>query len=202
MSNRTKILTASTDCIAKFGIRGLRVNDVAREAGVSSGLLYYHFTDRAGLLAATLDFINARASETENTRAAESPSDLTPVHRLLLDEIQENAEVRKNSVAWNELRSAAVFEADIAESLSQTIDRWNHTVALAVCRLREPDATEPSADDLAIAETLTSLVEGLSGRWLSDTISADHARALLTAAISSLLTLPPVGNRVATQNRV
>jgi len=187
MSNRVKILTASTDCIAKFGIRGLRVNDVAKAAGVSSGLLYYHFTDRAGLLAATLDFINARASENETEHAADASAELTPVHRLLLDEIQENPEVRKNSVAWNELRSAAVFEADIAQSLSHTVDRWNHTVALAVSRLHDPDATEPSAEALAVAEILTSLVEGISGRWLSDAISADHARALLTAAVTPLL---------------
>lgn len=202
MSNRIKILTASTDCIAKFGIRGLRVNDVAAEAGVSSGLLYYHFTDRAGLLAATLDFINARASENDDERTDEAAYALTPVHQLLLDEIQESPAVRKNSVAWNELRSAAVFEADLAESLSHTVDRWNHTVALAVCRLREPDATEPTADDLEIAEILTSLVEGISGRWLSDAISADHARALLAAAITPLLTASSVSNGHTTQNRV
>ena len=51
-SKRDAILEACIAAIASRGVRGLRVNTVAADAGVSTGLLYYHFTDRDGLLSA------------------------------------------------------------------------------------------------------------------------------------------------------
>ena len=63
MDRRSQILRAAARRIARDGVRGLRVTDVAEEAGVSPGLLYYHFTDRSGLLSATLDYINDHANE-------------------------------------------------------------------------------------------------------------------------------------------
>jgi hypothetical protein len=62
VSRRDSILKAAATSIARVGVRGLRVDEVAREAGVSLGLVYYHFTDRAGLLAETFKFLNDRAA--------------------------------------------------------------------------------------------------------------------------------------------
>ena len=52
---REAILDAAARLIARRGVRGLRVEEVATEAGVSPPLLYYHFESRAGLVRATLD---------------------------------------------------------------------------------------------------------------------------------------------------
>jgi AcrR family transcriptional regulator len=60
-SKREAILEACLAAIASRGVRGLRVNAIAADAGVSTGLLYYHFTDRDGLLSAAFDHINDRA---------------------------------------------------------------------------------------------------------------------------------------------
>jgi hypothetical protein len=49
-----------------------------------------------------------------------------------------------------------------------------------------------SEDEAAVtAEILTSLVEGISGRWLNGFITTDHARSLLTTAINSLTAARP-----------
>ncbi|WP_371634911.1 TetR family transcriptional regulator [Streptomyces zaomyceticus] len=58
---RRTILEAAARVIARRGVRGLRVEELAVEAGVSKALVYYHFEDRAGLLRSTLEFIGARA---------------------------------------------------------------------------------------------------------------------------------------------
>ncbi|MFI6417393.1 TetR/AcrR family transcriptional regulator [Streptomyces sp. NPDC050842] len=47
--------------IARNGVRGLRMEELATEAGVSIALIYYHFKDRAGVLRHTLEFISDRA---------------------------------------------------------------------------------------------------------------------------------------------
>jgi TetR/AcrR family transcriptional repressor of bet genes len=174
----TRILTAATRCIARSGVRGMRVGEVAREAGVSPALLYYHFTDRAGLLAATLDHINSVSTRDVADRPTGDPAER--LRALLLGEIVDDAEVRETSAAWNELRSSAVFEPELAVSVAQTTAAWNRTVAEAA---RAAGVDDPEAG----AEILTGLVEGLSTRWLSDSLSTDRARALLGRAIDTAL---------------
>lgn len=78
--------------IARRGVRGLRVGELAAEAGVSTSLIYYHFTDRAGILRRTLEFISDRADRYTAEREdgsddPESPPD--ELKRTLLLELQE-----------------------------------------------------------------------------------------------------------------
>lgn len=69
---RTAILEAAATVIARRGVRGLRVEELAVEAGVSKALIYYHFEDRTGLLRRTLAFVNNRA---ERYTAEQSAAD-------------------------------------------------------------------------------------------------------------------------------
>ncbi|MFD3975321.1 TetR/AcrR family transcriptional regulator [Streptomyces cyaneofuscatus] len=70
---RTAILEAAATVIARRGVRGLRVEELAVEAGVSKALIYYHFEDRTGLLRRTLAFVNNRAERyTVEQSAAEA----------------------------------------------------------------------------------------------------------------------------------
>ena len=47
---RAQLLDAAVRVIARVGARSMRVEDVAREAGVSTPLIYYYFADRTELL--------------------------------------------------------------------------------------------------------------------------------------------------------
>ncbi len=180
----TQILTAATTCIARNGVRGMRVNDVAAEAGVSPGLLYYHFTDRAGLLAATLDYINKQVSKNDVPSSLHDAEDRDRYLRhLLLDEIKDDADVRRNSVAWNELRACSIFEPELAEPLSRTTADWNHEITQAILAVAEGASEKEAA---TTAELLTCLVEGISGRWLNGFITTEHAHSLLATAIDAL----------------
>lgn len=88
--------------IARRGVRGLRVEELASEAGVSTALIYYHFKDRAGILRATLEFINDRAERYTTERdPAEPPLDARgELEQTLLLEFQDAPGVRENSTAW------------------------------------------------------------------------------------------------------
>lgn len=183
-NKRANILAASTRSIAQFGVRGLRVNDVAAEAGVSPGLLYYHFKDRSGLLAATLHHINERSTSPANTGTTDSYRQLED---LLLDEIQDIPEVREASAAWNELRASAVFEPSIAEPLAETTRQWIGKVEQAIADAQASGQASRRRDAHQNAVVLTALVEGLSGRWLSGSISAEDARSHLQKALHGLV---------------
>lgn len=85
----TQILEAAARLIARSGVRGLRVEQVSAEAGVSTALIYYHFKDRAGLLRRTLEFINRRAIRYTDAALDSSDAPLAQLTEMLLLEFQE-----------------------------------------------------------------------------------------------------------------
>ncbi|MFE7094073.1 TetR/AcrR family transcriptional regulator [Streptomyces erythrochromogenes] len=182
---RTEILTGAARVIARQGVRGLRVADLAAEAGVSTALIYYHFKDRAGILRHALAFIGDRADRytaegdgAEPGIAPAGPRQL--LERTLLLEFQDLPEVRENSTAWGELRAHSVFDPELREDLAAAGAAWAAEVAghLAdLCPKAPPGAVT------AAAERLTALLEGLSVRWLSGLLPLRHARGLVREAI-------------------
>ncbi|MEV7556567.1 TetR/AcrR family transcriptional regulator [Streptomyces sp. NPDC089795] len=187
MSDRRRaILEGAARVIARRGVRGLRVSDLAAEAGVSTALIYYHFKDRTGILRHALAFISDRADR--YTGAADELGPVPPatphphrlLERILLLEFQDLPEVRENSTAWGELRAHTIFDPELREELTAAGAAWVEEVAgllAAGC----PAAR--GADVTAAAERLTALLEGLSSRWLSGLLPVEHARDLMRGAI-------------------
>ncbi|MFI9025304.1 TetR/AcrR family transcriptional regulator [Streptomyces sp. NPDC053560] len=178
----TQILEAAARVIARRGVRGLRVEELAEEAGVSTGLLYYHFKDRTGVLRHTLEFINDRAERYTTSRDpdAEPLSPREELDQILLLELQDIPEVRENSTAWGELRASAVFDPVLREDLARATLVWVQEVAAL---LGQVQPLAPATTLAAAAERLTALLEGLSMRWLSGGLGIEQARTLMSQAI-------------------
>ncbi|MFB7937582.1 TetR/AcrR family transcriptional regulator [Streptomyces sp. NPDC056049] len=180
---RNAILEGAARVIARRGVRGLRMEELAAEAGVSTALIYYHFKDRAGVLRHTLEFISDRADRyTSGGGGLNVPRDPRQelVQSLLL-EFQDLPEVRENSTAWGELRASAVFEPELRGDLARATLTWIHDVADLLGGIR-PTAPAPALT--ASAERLTGLLEGLSTRWLSGALPLPHARELVKEAVT------------------
>jgi len=54
---REQIVRATIRCLAREGYTRLTMKKVAREAGVSQGILHYYFADKRAMLAATLEVV-------------------------------------------------------------------------------------------------------------------------------------------------
>ncbi|MBF6327764.1 TetR/AcrR family transcriptional regulator [Nocardia transvalensis] len=176
---RTQILEAAVHVIAQDGVRGLRIEKLAAEAGVSTALIYYHFKDRAGVLHAALEHINRRAERYTGSAFTTTDDPRAQLERLLLLELQDDEEIRENSIAWGELRASAVFNDDLRAPLRDTTHSWNSDVEALVRRARSTTDIDPAVT----AEHVTSLVEGLSERWHSGSITLDRAREILAHAL-------------------
>jgi AcrR family transcriptional regulator len=183
-SRRDAILKAAAKEIARRGVRGLKVEEVAREAGVSLGLIYYHFTDRAGLLQETFIFVNDRAATYVAEAVADTADERGRVEQMLLYELQDDPLVVENSTAWGELRASAMFEGFLREPLRRTTDQWIGHVAAEIRAAQAAGLADPRVDAEAAAARLTALVEGLSDRWLSHSLELAQARELLAGAVA------------------
>ncbi|WP_406864763.1 TetR/AcrR family transcriptional regulator [Streptomyces sp. HUAS MG47] len=179
---RTTILEAASRLIARRGVRGLRMHELATEAGVSTALVYYHFKDRAGALRHTLDFITDRTKRYSAVRRRpDQPSDpLQLLEQTLLLAFQDLHGVREDSTAWGELRASAVFEPELREALARAGESRIREIA-GLLTLAQPSAA--TADAIASAERLTALHEGLNARRLSGALHPEHAGALMKEAI-------------------
>ena len=164
---RNLILDAAIGVIARTGVRGLRVEVVAAEAGVAVSLIYYYFGSRKGLVRATLDHANERA-------ASAAPAG---VRATLLAELDEAA-ARDRRPSGARSRRRAVFDPDLRDQVSEATEAWVALVARAIA------AEAPHKDASAAAERLTALVDGLSSRWLAGALDRERARELLDAAIT------------------
>lgn len=178
---RERILLASRQEIAENGVRGLRIQQVAKRASVSLGLIYYHFTDRAGLLKATLVDVDRAVQERSSQLESMLPADQL-VTGMLAAEFGDDRSTRDDSVVWNEIRAIAVFETDLQTALAESTQDWQARLVEPLGRLGIADA-----ELLETATLLTSLVEGLSSRWLSDQLDTASAQRLVRAGAAAIL---------------
>ena len=123
---RQAILDAAIAVIARRGVRGLRVEQVAAEADVAVSLIYYYFANRNGLVRATLDHANERAARKAGT-SAES---------ILLAELDESA--HDTSVVWGEVLASAVFEPALRDGLREASETWTDWWPARSARARAP----------------------------------------------------------------
>jgi AcrR family transcriptional regulator len=184
--NREAILMAVAKVIARRGVRGLRVEDVAAEAGVSAPLLYYHFESRAGLVKAALEHASERAPSTA-LRGPTPGSGFESVCDALLTELSETAEVRDNAVVWGEVSASAVFDPDLRSDVKRVNDAWCANVADAIRDGIEDGSIRAEVVPEDAASMLTSLVDGLCTRWLAGTMERSRAIELLRDAVSQAL---------------
>ena len=73
-SKYDRILAAAASVIAEQGLANVRMAGIARAAGVSSGLLHYHFDTKEQLFAEVLTY-SSRLSDAITERALERASD-------------------------------------------------------------------------------------------------------------------------------
>jgi AcrR family transcriptional regulator len=184
--NREAILVAVAKVIARRGVRGLRVEDVAAEAGVSAPLLYYHFASRAGLVKAALEHASERAPSSA-LRGPTPGTGFESVSEALLTELSERPEVRDNAVVWGEVSSSAIFDPELRTDVKRVNDAWRTNVADGIRAGVEDGSIRKDVDPQDAADLLISLVDGLCTRWLAGTIDRSRAADLLREALTQTL---------------
>ncbi len=184
---REAILVAAAHVIAKRGVRGLRVEEVASEAGVSPPLLYYHFASRSGLIRAALEHASEQAPSTALRREPIGKDGFDAVRTALLAELDDDRAVRENAVVWGEVSASAVFEPALREDVRRVSDEWCSTVSAGIQRGCEDGSIRLDAHPDEAAQILITLVDGLCARWLAGAIDRERARELLSGAIDRML---------------
>jgi AcrR family transcriptional regulator len=151
MDRRDSIVEAACATVVELGIADLTIADVAQRAGVSSGLVHYHFRTKRQLLAAACERLAARRAEARD-RALGAADGLAALDALW-SVLQVGAESEAER-AWHDLALLARRDPVVRRTL--TAQRRSEQRALAA---RLPDLlTALGAEPPVPQEEAASLV--------------------------------------------
>lgn len=192
---KAEILEAACRVIARSGVRGLRIEDLAREAGVSTALIYYYFESRATLLKRALEYVSERAFGYTEPAPAPASSARARLEEILLREFQDDPLVYENSVVWGELWASSVFETDLRADIVRSGEVWAAALAKVIRAGQDEGAIDPVVVPEDAAERLIAVVGGLSDRWLIGALTVERARQLMRGAVERELDASPCHDR-------
>lgn len=160
---REQILLAAARVIAERGFGETRVTDVARSAGISSGLVIYYFGTRDQLLTEALRYSEDRFHA---AMSAHLGSFASPPHRLAelvrlscaphpLDDLPGSW------VLWFDLWAQSVRHSGLAADREELDHRWRASVA-DIVRDGQAAGDFAGVDPARFALSLTALLDGLA----------------------------------------
>jgi AcrR family transcriptional regulator len=152
------------------------IDEIAAEAGVAKGLLYYYFGDKQGLYVAGLQRL---AGEMHEQMAAAADSSATPLERLMLALDTHLAFIEQYPDGYRELLSGAMSHPEVRAIMESERSALLEMVLSGL----PPEAPRSPAVTLAV-KGWQSFVEGAELAWLADGgIDRAHLTELCSRAL-------------------
>lgn len=164
---KDQIVKATVECITKHGYHNFSMQDVARTAGVSKGIIHYYFLNKDELMMSVLDKV---AGDIENVLATQMQALTDPRRKLevfidvCFDIVRNTKEYYQvNMDFWTQINQKEDVRKVIARHYSKFRDSAcaviNEGVASGVFRHVEPRE---------YASYVVAVIDGLSLQWLFD----------------------------------
>jgi len=182
---RQQLIDATMKCIARKGLGGTTLGDVASEAGLSQGIVNLHFESKENLLNETLRYIADDYKRQFNRSLGKSGPDaaakLSALMKLdLRPSILDRRKLAVWFAFWGEVESRPRYREVCEKS-----DEYYHEVLCSLCDDVIADGDYRNVTSAAVATMLTSVTNGM---WLSYLISPKRFdRQVATNAVDEYL---------------
>ena len=181
---KEQIVRATVECITKHGYHNFSMQDVARTAGVSKGIIHYYFLNKDELMMCVLDKV---AGDIERVLSEEMGSITDPWRRMEIfievcfDIVRSTKEYYQvNMDFWTQINQ----KEEIRKVIAAHYAKFREAAAVVV-----QDGVDKGAfkkvDASAYASYVIAVIDGLSLQWLFDEKVFDYGQMAKKA--SSLL---------------
>jgi AcrR family transcriptional regulator len=163
-----RIVDAMRTCVGTRGATGATFDHVAREAGVSRGLLHYYFGTKERLLAEVVRRdCDLRMERLSATAAGAGSADalIGALGGSLLELMEENPEF---FVILLELHTLARQNREVADELAELHRRVRRHLAGILAAAQGQGAVRLDDEPEIVSEVLFSLADGLAMRMLAE----------------------------------
>jgi AcrR family transcriptional regulator len=164
---KDQIVRATVDCITKHGYHNFSMQDVARTAGVSKGIIHYYFLNKDELMMSVLDKV---AGDIEKVLASEMESTNDPSRKfevfleVCFDIVRSTKEYYQvNMDFWTQINQKEEVRRVIARHYAKFRDS-----AVTVIRDGINAGIFRQIDPLEYASYVVAVIDGLSLQWLFD----------------------------------
>ena len=184
IERKDQIVRATVECITKYGYHNFSMQDVARTAGVSKGIIHYYFLNKDDLMKSVLDKV---ASDIERVLAADikASSDATDKLKTFMticfDVVRNTKEYYQvNMDFWTQINQ----KPDVRTIISQHYTKFRETCATVI-----EDGIQSgefkALNALEQASIIIATIDGVSLQWLFDESAFDYDQ-LMKAAVKQV----------------
>jgi AcrR family transcriptional regulator len=187
---RQQLIDATIAVLARKGFSALTVSDVAKAAGLSVGIINFHFESKEKLLSACLAHLADEYSRNwKRALAMPDASDAEKLLLMMLSDIDDGVFTNDKRGAWMAFWGEAQGRPTYTEICS-AYDDERTSVIIDLCEKIIRDGgydLEPTI----VAQAVESLNDGLwlgvspGNAYLKSTISTDSARLAIKASLRS-----------------
>ena len=182
---RNKVIQAAIDCIYEEGFHAAHTNRIAESAGVSWGVLQYHFGDKDGLLQAVLDrTFTGFADKLADTNL--SDRQLKPRIRSLISVIWSLVSSREYRVNNAILRNAGLSKDSSIDGQNQ-VNTWAKKIAPLWRQVFIEQCDEPTNSE-AVKRLMFAALRGLADELNPEGRASQKALDMEFDALADALT--------------
>lgn len=185
---RQQLIDSTIAVLARKGYAGLTVADVAKEAGLSAGIVIFHFNSKDELLAAVLGALAAEYRQHwEASMNAAGPRAGDRLKALLLSDFDTAVYTREKLAAWvafwGEIQGRPFYDQICAGSDSE---RQAATEALCRAVIAEGGyGLDPQLTARGLESLGDGLWVGLGGAGYKGQVNGAQARQVMSAALAA-----------------
>src|SRR6266699_3879977 len=163
-ANRARILRAARKVFAQRGYHGATIGEIAGEAGLSNGAVYYNFASKEDLFFALLDEWRTELIR-DVEKAAGQPGSAEPVHSFQ-DEMRHVVQTLKRGQEWRlllfEFVTYAARNPEFRARFAAGRQNFKAALASALADRIAAHRLQPAFPPAELAVLVSALVNGLA----------------------------------------
>lgn len=180
---RAQIIKAAYAVAGSKGLDGLTVRDVAKKAGISHGLVLFHFETRQQLVIALLDWLLETTTVLHITdEIARIPRPLDRLYALLRTEMDRLSREPRRTRLFFDFWAKGIRHAGIRTKMRRELDRYREAFRpIAAQVLAAEPARFPEVSAEGLAAVAVSFIKGCAVQAMIDAEHFDIEEYLMAA---------------------
>jgi AcrR family transcriptional regulator len=195
LNDRTiAIVQAACRVVAREGTHGLRMEAVAREAGVSKALVHYYFATRRELLRAAFAYVDDRWRARVADELALAPTGADRLERFLLLYVDDEMVPGEHRAVWDEVWGTMRLDPELAPEVAAAYTRWADWLVQLVEEGRADGSLRSELPAHDTAQRLIAVADGMDSLRFLGLVTRERSQDLLRQSVALERSIP-VGAR-------
>lgn len=177
VERKNQIVKATVDCISKYGYNNFSMQDVARIAGVSKGIIHYYFLNKDDLMMSVLEHV---ADDISSLLTVGMNEEVDPVKKLeilistCLNVVRKTKEFYQvNMDFWTQINQ----KGEVRHTVAKHYHNFRETCSKVLVEGAEKGVFF-KVNPIEFSSLIIAMVDGISLQWLFDESAFDYDHAI------------------------